>query len=82
MAMTNENQRIYKVVVNHEPQYSIWPVDRGNPWGWRDAGKEGPKSECLKYIQEVECAAIGYAVIFDSPCGGAIPWRGWPVDLV
>ncbi|WP_393010735.1 MbtH family protein [Limnothrix redekei] len=53
MAMTNENQRVYKVVVNHAQQYSIWPVERGNPWGWRDAGKEGPKSECLKYIQEV-----------------------------
>ncbi len=44
---------IYKVVVNHEEQYSIWPVDRENPLGWRDAGKSGSKAECLAYIKEV-----------------------------
>jgi len=43
----------YKVVVNHEEQYSIWPVDRENPLGWRDAGKSGTKEECLTYIKEV-----------------------------
>ena len=48
-----EDNTIYKVVVNHEEQYSIWPVDRENPLGWRDAGKTGPKSECLAYIKEV-----------------------------
>jgi MbtH protein len=44
---------IYKVVVNHEEQYSIWPADRENPLGWRDAGKTGEKTECLAYIKEV-----------------------------
>ena len=44
---------IYKVVVNHEEQYSIWPADRENPLGWRDVGKSGPKDECLAYIKEV-----------------------------
>ena len=44
---------IYKVVVNHEEQYSIWPLERENPLGWRDAGKSGPKEECLAYIEEV-----------------------------
>ena len=48
-----EDTTIYKVVVNHEEQYSIWPVDRENPLGWRDAGKQGPKAECLDYIKEV-----------------------------
>ena len=43
----------YKVVVNHEEQYSIWPADRENPPGWRDAGKEGTKDECLAHIEEV-----------------------------
>lgn len=43
----------YKVVVNHEEQYSIWPADRENPLGWRDGGKTGPKDECLAYIKEV-----------------------------
>lgn len=48
-----EDTTIYKVVVNHEEQYSIWPADRENPLGWNDAGKTGPKAECLEYIKEV-----------------------------
>jgi MbtH protein len=48
-----EDSRIYKVVVNHEDQYSIWPADRENPLGWRDVGKTGLKAECLDYIKEV-----------------------------
>ena len=44
---------IYKVVLNHEEQYSIWPHDRGNPSGWNDASKSGSKEECLAYIKEV-----------------------------
>ncbi len=48
-----ENNTIYKVVLNHKEQYSIWPVDRENPLGWRDAGKVCPKAKCLAYIKEV-----------------------------
>ncbi len=48
-----EDLTIYKVVVNHEEQYSIWPADRENPKGWKDAGKTGKKEECLEYIKEV-----------------------------
>ena len=48
-----EDTTVYKVVVNHEEQYSIWPADRDNPLGWRDAGKSGLKQECLDYIAEV-----------------------------
>jgi MbtH protein len=48
-----EDTTIYKVVVNHEEQYSIWPDDRDNPLGWKDVGKSGPKTECLAYIKEV-----------------------------
>lgn len=48
-----EDKTIYKVVVNHEEQYSIWRADRENPPGWKDAGKSGPKSDCLAYIKEV-----------------------------
>jgi MbtH protein len=48
-----EDNTIYKVVLNHEEQYSIWPADKENPLGWRDAGKSGPKAECLAYIKEV-----------------------------
>ena len=48
-----EDTTIYKVVVNHEEQYSIWPADRENALGWNDAGKSGTKEECLAYIKEV-----------------------------
>ena len=48
-----EDKTIYKVVVNHEEQYSIWPADRENALGWNDAGKSGTMEECLAYIKEV-----------------------------
>jgi MbtH protein len=48
-----EDTTIYKAVVNHEEQYSIWPAHRENALGWNDAGKTGTKAECLAYIKEV-----------------------------
>jgi len=48
-----DDKTIYKVVINHEEQYSIWPADRENPLGWNDVGKSGTKQECLDYIEEV-----------------------------
>jgi len=44
---------LYKVVVNHEEQYSLWPAHRENAPGWRDAGKTGTREECLAHIKEV-----------------------------
>lgn len=49
----DEDNRLYKVVVNHEEQYSIWIADRENPLGWKDVGKVGQKKECLEHIDEV-----------------------------
>ena len=49
----DDDNAIYKVVVNHEEQYSIWPSARENPLGWKDAGKVGSKEECLEFIKEV-----------------------------
>lgn len=49
----NEDITIYKVVINHEEQYSIWPADRQNPLGWNDTGKTGSREACLNYIEEV-----------------------------
>jgi MbtH protein len=48
-----EDNTIYRAVVNHEEQYSIWPVDRDLPAGWNDAGKSGSKGECLAFISDV-----------------------------
>ena len=48
-----EDTTVYRVVVNHEEQYSIWPDGREIPRVWRDAGKAGAKDECVAYIKEV-----------------------------
>ncbi|RPI02127.1 MAG: MbtH family protein [Calditrichaeota bacterium] len=48
-----EDTTVYNVVMNHEEQYSIWPVDKEIPLGWKTVGKSGPKQECLDYIKEV-----------------------------
>ena len=48
-----EEKPVYKVVVNHEEQYSIWPERREVPRGWNYAGKVGTKEECLDYIKSV-----------------------------
>jgi MbtH protein len=49
----NEDTTIYKVVINHEEQYSIWPAHRANAPGWRDGGKQGNKADCLEFIKTV-----------------------------
>ncbi|MEU4779207.1 MbtH family protein [Micromonospora sp. NPDC023633] len=49
--MTQEDDVAFRVVVNDEEQYSIWPVDRETPAGWRDAGRTGTRQECLDHIE-------------------------------
>ncbi|MDP9616452.1 MbtH family protein [Streptomyces demainii] len=44
---------VYRVVVNDEEQYSIWPFDGELPAGWVDVGRSGDKAECLAFIDEV-----------------------------
>lgn len=51
--MESTNDMRYRVVINHEEQYSIWPTDRPVPLGWREEGKEGSKEECLDHIEKV-----------------------------
>ena|SRR5262245_41768103 len=48
-----EDTTIYRVVVNHEEQYSIWPEYKEIPLGWKGVGAVGPKAHCLAYIKEV-----------------------------
>lgn len=43
----------FRVVVNHEEQYSLWLADREIPNGWSDAGKAGTREECLAHIEAV-----------------------------
>ena len=49
----NDDNQLFKVVLNHEEQYSIWPKERENPLGWNDEGFSGSKQECLSHIEEV-----------------------------
>ena len=49
----DDDEALFDVVVNHEEQYSIWPVGRSVPAGWRTVGKTGIRQECLARIEEV-----------------------------
>ncbi|MEV5442090.1 MbtH family NRPS accessory protein [Streptomyces sp. NPDC052644] len=44
---------LYRVVINHEEQYSVWFADRELPAGWSDAGYSGSRRACLEYIGDV-----------------------------
>jgi uncharacterized protein YbdZ (MbtH family) len=48
-----QDQDIYRVVVNHEEQYSIWPEYRDIPLGWKEVGVTGTKDVCLDHIEKV-----------------------------
>jgi len=53
MQPSDDDKRIYKVVVNEEGQYSIWLADRRLPAGWSEEGMQGPKEACLAHIGTV-----------------------------
>ncbi|WP_438009334.1 MbtH family NRPS accessory protein [Sorangium sp. So ce321] len=42
----------YRVVVDHEKQYTVYPVERALPRGSWEAGKQGSIMECLAYIEQ------------------------------
>ncbi|GGN50235.1 MULTISPECIES: MbtH family protein [Streptomyces] len=53
MADEQTDDRVYRVVLNDEEQYSIWAADRDLPAGWHAEGTEGTRQECLDRIEEV-----------------------------
>lgn len=53
MADEQSDNRVYRVVLNDEEQYSIWDADRELPAGWRAEGTEGARQDCLDRIEEV-----------------------------
>lgn len=53
MSHTEEDTTVYRVVINHEEQYSIWPEWKEIPAGWRAVGPTGSKDQCLAYVKEV-----------------------------
>lgn len=51
--MFDDENTIFKVVLNHEEQYSIWPKNMDLPTGWKEDGTEGVKQVCLQHIEKV-----------------------------
>lgn len=49
----DDESLVFRVVMNHEEQYSIWPKDRELPLGWKEEGAEGSKQQCLDHIDKV-----------------------------
>jgi MbtH protein len=45
-----EKNTVFKVVVNHEGHYAIWPDDKHVPEGWRAAGSSGTRDTCLEWV--------------------------------
>lgn len=42
----------FHVVVNAEGQYSLWPIVKEIPNGWRTVEFQGTKTDCLAYIEK------------------------------
>ena len=41
---------IFRVLINNEGQYSIWPAGQSAPGGWNEAGFKGSKKECTDFV--------------------------------
>jgi MbtH protein len=51
--MPDQDDRIYRVVVNDEEQYSIWLAGHPLPAGWFAEGSQGSRQECLDHIEAI-----------------------------
>ena len=54
--MTEESMQgaaTHTVLINDEGQYSLWPIRKRVPNGWRLADKQGTEAECMEYVDEV-----------------------------
>ena len=90
----SEDRTVYRVVINHEEQYSIWPEGLPCPAGWTSAGPVGSKAECLAHIEEAwrdmrpaslrRAMAELAAAPAPAPAAPAAPTGGGPrlVDLL
>jgi MbtH protein len=43
---------LFKVLVNTEGQYSLWPAKKPAPNGWQETTFTGSKAECAAYVDE------------------------------
>ena len=44
---------LYRVLVNRDAEFSIWPTGREIPVGWMTIGITATRSECLAYIDKL-----------------------------
>jgi MbtH protein len=43
---------MYRALVNHEGQYSLWPDSLNVPEGWTTEHGPGPREDVVRYIDE------------------------------
>lgn len=48
-----DETRLFRVLVNDEDQYCLWPNAKAAPGGWRDTGMSGLETECVIYVERV-----------------------------
>jgi MbtH protein len=51
--MSDQDDRMYQVVVNDEEQYSVWRADHPMPAGWFAEGRQGSRQQCLDHIEAI-----------------------------
>ncbi len=44
---------LFRVVRNHEGQFSVWRADKALPGGWEYEGTEGDRETCLLRIEAI-----------------------------
>jgi MbtH protein len=61
----------YVVVLNDEEQYSIWPMGKPLPAGWRAEGMSGTEEECSAHIDTVwtDMRPLSLRQAMDGTCG-------------
>jgi uncharacterized protein YbdZ (MbtH family) len=47
-----DDDSIFKVIVNAEGQHSLWPDSFGIPAGWDVAHGTGTRAQCISFIEE------------------------------
>ncbi len=74
----------YRVVLNGEEQYSIWPVDDDLPAGWRPEGTTGTRRECLNHIETAwtDMRPLSVRTAMETPGAETPPAGRPPVDTV
>jgi uncharacterized protein YbdZ (MbtH family) len=50
MSPFDDEKNTYRVLINEEKQYSLWPASLEVPSGWSVAADDATRKECLDYI--------------------------------